>query len=110
MTELAKDDGRIVAVTAAMPQGTGLDIFAKEHPGRFYDVGIAEGHAVGLAAGLARDGLRPVVAVYSTFLQRAFDQIIHDVALQKLPVIFAIDRGGIVGEDITHHGVLTWVI
>jgi len=106
LTELAKNDKRIVAITAAMPSGTGLDIFAKEHPGRFYDVGIAEEHAVGLAAGLARNGLRPVIALYSTFLQRSFDQIIHDVALQNLPVIFAIDRAGVVGEDgPTHHGV-----
>jgi 1-deoxy-D-xylulose-5-phosphate synthase len=89
-----------------MPEGTGLNAFRSEFPGRFYDVGIAEQHAVTFAAGLACAGQRPVVAVYSTFLQRAFDQVIHDVALQGLPVVFAIDRGGLVGEDgPTHHGV-----
>ncbi|WP_457569956.1 1-deoxy-D-xylulose-5-phosphate synthase [Desulfurobacterium sp.] len=106
LIELAEKDKRIVAITAAMPSGTGLDKFQKKFPDRYFDVGIAEQHAVTFGAGLAKKGLRPVVAIYSTFLQRAYDQIIHDVALQELPVIFAIDRGGIVGEDgATHHGV-----
>ncbi|TET16827.1 MAG: 1-deoxy-D-xylulose-5-phosphate synthase, partial [Candidatus Cloacimonadota bacterium] len=105
MIEFARNNDRIVAITAAMPQGTGLDEFAKEFPDRFFDVGIAEQHAVTFAAGIATEGMRPVVAIYSTFLQRAFDQIIHDVCLQHLPVIFCMDRGGIVGEDgPTHHG------
>lgn len=103
---LAKENEKIVAITAAMPDGTGLRRFSKEFPKRIFDVGIAEQHAVTLAAGMARDGLRPIFAVYSTFLQRAYDQILHDVCLQKLPVIFAIDRAGIVGEDgETHQGV-----
>lgn len=106
LTELARADNRIVAITAAMREGTGLDAFAKEHPERFYDVGIAEPHAVTFAAGLASQGMRPVVAVYSTFLQRAYDEIVHDVCLQKLPVVFAVDRAGIVGEDgATHQGL-----
>jgi len=106
MLEEADRDERVVAITAAMPGGTGLGRFRLQHPDRFFDVGIAEGHAVTFAAGLACDGLRPVVAIYSTFLQRCYDQIIHDVALQKLPVVFAVDRGGVVGEDgPTHHGV-----
>ncbi len=101
----AKKDQRIVAITAAMANGTGLDEFQQEFPDRFFDVGIAEQHAVTFAAGLATQGLRPVVAIYSTFLQRAYDQIVHDVCLQNLPVIFAIDRAGIVGNDgPTHHG------
>jgi 1-deoxy-D-xylulose-5-phosphate synthase len=105
LVELAKKDERIMAITAAMKKGTGLDAFASEFPERFFDVGIAEGHAVTMAAGMAMYGLRPVVAIYSTFLQRAYDEIIHDVALQKLPVIFAIDRAGIVGQDgPTHNG------
>ncbi len=105
LVELAKEDEKIVAITAAMKKGTGLDAFALEFPERFFDVGIAEGHAVTMAAGMAMYGLRPVVAIYSTFLQRAYDEIIHDVALQKLPVIFAIDRAGIVGQDgPTHNG------
>jgi 1-deoxy-D-xylulose-5-phosphate synthase len=105
LVELARKDERIVAITAAMKKGTGLDAFASEFPERFFDVGIAEGHAVTMAAGMAMYGLRPVVAIYSTFLQRAYDEIIHDVALQKLPVIFAIDRAGIVGQDgPTHNG------
>jgi 1-deoxy-D-xylulose-5-phosphate synthase len=105
--ELADRDPRIVAITAAMPDGTGLDRFARRHPDRVYDVGIAEQHAVTFAAGLATEGLRPVCAIYSSFLQRAFDQIVHDVALQALPVIFALDRAGLVGADgPTHHGVL----
>ena len=106
LTELTATDRRIVAITAAMKEGTGLEGFAKRYPGRFYDVGIAEPHAVTFAAGLATSGLRPVFAVYSTFLQRAYDQIVHDVCLQRLPVIFAIDRAGIVGEDgPTHNGL-----
>jgi len=105
LVELAEKNDNIVGITAAMADGTGLVHFAKRFPDRFFDVGIAEGHAVTFAAGLALRGLRPVVAIYSTFLQRAFDQIIHDVALQKLPVIFAVDRAGLVGEDgPTHHG------
>lgn len=103
---LAELDPRVVCITAAMPQGTGLDPFSRRFPERFFDVGIAEQHAVTFAAGLAADGYKPVVAVYSTFLQRSYDQIIHDVCLQNLPVIFAMDRGGIVGDDgPTHHGV-----
>jgi len=107
MVQLAEEDKRIVAITAAMSIGTGLTEFARQYPDRFFDVGIAEQHAVTFAAGLACQGMRPVVAIYSTFLQRAFDQIVHDVALQCLPVVFAIDRGGLVGEDgPTHHGIL----
>jgi len=103
---LAQRDKNVVAITAAMPDGTGLTNFARLFPGRFFDVGIAEQHAVTLAAGLAAGGFRPVVAIYSTFLQRAYDQIIHDVCLQNLPVTFAIDRAGIVGDDgATHHGL-----
>lgn len=103
---LAEKDQRIVAITAAMPAGTGLDEFSEVFPDRFYDVGISEQHAVTMAAGMAADGLRPVAAIYSTFLQRAFDQIVHDVALQKLPVVFCLDRAGLVGEDgPTHAGV-----
>lgn len=106
LTELAKKDIRVVTVSAAMREGTGLDIFAETFPERFYDVGIAEPHAVTFAAGLATQGLRPVVAIYSTFLQRAYDEILHDVCLQNLPVVFAIDRAGIVGEDgATHQGI-----
>jgi 1-deoxy-D-xylulose-5-phosphate synthase len=102
---VAERDPRVVAITAAMPDGTGLDRFAARHPARCYDVGIAEQHAVTFAAGLASEGLRPVCAIYSTFLQRAFDQIVHDVALQALPVTFALDRAGLVGGDgPTHHG------
>ncbi|MFC1509068.1 1-deoxy-D-xylulose-5-phosphate synthase [Candidatus Omnitrophota bacterium] len=104
--EAAKRDERIVAITAAMPEGTGLDSFSKLFPNRFFDVGMAEQHAVGFAAGLARGGLKPVVAIYSTFLQRSYDQIIHDVCLQNLNVVFMLDRAGLVGEDgPTHHGV-----
>ncbi|PID80387.1 1-deoxy-D-xylulose-5-phosphate synthase, partial [bacterium DOLZORAL124_64_63] len=103
---MAADDKRIHAITAAMPSGTGLTAFKNSYPERFHDVGIAEGHAVTFAAGLASAGQRPVVALYSTFLQRAVDMVIHDVALQELPVVFAIDRAGVVGEDgPTHHGV-----
>ena len=106
LVDLAKSDKRIVGITAAMPEGTGLFLFKKDFPDRFFDVGIAEQHAVTFAAGLATQGLKPVVAIYSTFLQRAYDQIIHDVCLQNLPVVFAIDRGGIVGGDgPTHHGL-----
>ncbi|MFH1355430.1 MAG: 1-deoxy-D-xylulose-5-phosphate synthase [Candidatus Omnitrophota bacterium] len=105
IVELAKKDKRVVAITAAMPEGTGLDKFRDQYPQRFFDVGIAEGHAVSFSAGLAKAGLKPVVAIYSTFLQRAYDQIIEDVALQNLSVVFAIDRAGIVGEDgFTHQG------
>ncbi|WP_457677503.1 1-deoxy-D-xylulose-5-phosphate synthase [Thermovibrio sp.] len=106
LIEIAKEDERVVGITAAMPSGTGLNRFKEVFPKRYFDVGIAEQHAVTFAAGLAKEGLRPVVAIYSTFLQRAYDQIIHDVALQELPVVFAIDRAGLVGEDgATHHGV-----
>ncbi len=109
LCELANDDPAIHGITAAMPGGTGLGRMKEEHPDRFHDVGIAEGHAVTFAAGLASCGQRPVVSIYSTFLQRALDQIIHDVALQHLPVVFAIDRGGLVGEDgPTHHGVFDY--
>jgi 1-deoxy-D-xylulose-5-phosphate synthase len=105
ITELAREDEKIVAITAAMTEGTGLSPFAEAFPGRFYDVGIAEPHAVTFAAGLATQGMKPVVAIYSTFLQRSYDEIIHDVCLQNLHVIFAIDRGGIVGDDgPTHNG------
>lgn len=108
--ELASKDERIVCLTAAMKKGTGLDEFAKRFPSRFIDVGIAEQHMLGLAAGLARGGLKPIVAIYSTFLQRAYDQLIHDIALQELPVVLAVDRGGIVGDDgPTHHGVFDLV-
>jgi 1-deoxy-D-xylulose-5-phosphate synthase len=104
--KLASEDERIVGITAAMPSGTGLDEFSQKYPRRFFDVGIAEEHAVEFAAGMATSGLKPFVAIYSTFLQRSFDQIIQDVCLQKLPVVFCLDRGGIVGEDgPTHHGV-----
>jgi len=106
LVELAKQDNKIVAITAAMPEGTGLDKFHEFFPARFFDVGIAESHAVCFAAGLARGGFKPVVALYSTFLQRAYDQIVEDVALQDLPVVFCIDRAGIVGEDgVTHQGI-----
>jgi len=109
MVQLAKEEPRLVGITAAMPDGTGLDQLQREMPGRFYDVGIAEQHGVTFAAGLASQGCVPVVAIYSTFLQRAFDQIIHDVALQHLHVVFALDRGGLVGADgPTHHGHSTF--
>ena len=107
LTELATQDPNVVAITAAMATGTSTDVFEKTHPDRFFDVGIAEGHAVTFAAGLATQGIKPVVAIYSTFLQRAYDSIVHDVALQKLPVIFCMDRAGVAGEDgPTHHGWL----
>jgi 1-deoxy-D-xylulose-5-phosphate synthase len=106
LTDLATENPLVVAITAAMPSGTGTDIFAKAHPERFFDVGIAEGHAVTFAAGLATRGLHPVVAIYSTFLQRAYDSIIHDVAIQSLPVVLCMDRAGLVGEDgETHMGL-----
>ncbi|MGE4545586.1 MAG: 1-deoxy-D-xylulose-5-phosphate synthase [Pedobacter sp.] len=109
LTALAEKDDRIVAITAAMLEGTGLKEFSKRFPSRFFDVGIAEQHAVTFAAGLACQGMRPVVALYSTFLQRAYDNVVHDVALQRLPVTFAIDRGGLVGADgPTHHGVFDY--
>ncbi len=105
LASLAKDDEKIIAITAAMTEGTGLSEFVQQFPKRFYDVGIAEPHAVTFAAGLATQGLKPVVAIYSTFLQRSYDEIVHDVCLQNLPVIFAIDRAGIVGDDgPTHNG------
>ncbi len=106
LTEMAAADNRICAITAAMSDGTGLEPFRAAHKSRFFDVGIAEEHAVTFAAGLAAEGMRPVCAIYSTFLQRAYDSIIHDVALQKLPVIFAVDRAGLNGGDgATHHGL-----
>ncbi|UZP68642.1 1-deoxy-D-xylulose-5-phosphate synthase [Desulfovibrio mangrovi] len=105
LCRMARQDSRIMAITAAMPEGTGTACFAEQFPERFVDVGICEQHAVTFAAGLATQGLRPVVAIYSTFLQRSYDQIVHDVCLQNLPVLFCIDRGGLVGEDgPTHHG------
>ena len=104
--EIAEKDPRVVAITAAMGEGTGLDEFSKRFPERFYDVGIAEQHAVTFATGLACEGMRPVVAIYSTFLQRAFDEIMHDTCLMKVPVTFVLDRGGLVGADgPTHHGL-----
>ena len=107
LIELADRDERVVGITAAMPDGTSTDIFQKAHPDRYFDVGIAEGHGVTFAAGLATRGVKPVVAIYSTFLQRAFDSIVHDVALQRLPVVFGMDRAGIAGADgPTHHGAL----
>jgi len=106
MVRKAASSPDLVAITAAMTSGTGLNVFAEKFPDRFFDVGICEEHAVTMAAGLASGGMRPVVAIYSTFLQRSFDQIIHDVCLQNLPVVFAVDRAGLVGEDgPTHHGV-----
>ncbi|HSB46141.1 MAG TPA: 1-deoxy-D-xylulose-5-phosphate synthase [Nitrospira sp.] len=109
LVKLAREDKRIVAITAAMCEGTGLNIFEKEFPERLYDVGIAEQHAVTFAAGLATQGMRPVVAMYATFLQRAYDQVVHDVATQNLPVTFCIDRGGLVAEDgTTHHGAFDY--
>ncbi len=105
--EICKENNKVVAITAAMPDGTGLNIVQKEMPEKVYDVGIAEGHAVTFAAGLACEDIIPIVAIYSTFLQRAYDHLVHDIAIQKLKVIFAIDRAGLVGADgPTHHGVL----
>src|SRR5216110_1451185 len=106
LVELARENPKVVAITGAMPSGTGTGVFAKSYPDRFFDVGIAEGHAVTFAAGLATEGIRPVCAIYSTFLQRAYDNVIHDVAIQRLPVVFAMDRAGLVGEDgPTHMGL-----
>jgi 1-deoxy-D-xylulose-5-phosphate synthase len=106
LTALATERRDIVAITAAMDTGTGTNVFAAAHPDRFFDVGIAEGHAVTFAAGLATRGVRPVCAIYSTFLQRAYDNVIHDVAIQHLPVVFAMDRAGVVGDDgPTHMGI-----
>jgi 1-deoxy-D-xylulose-5-phosphate synthase len=106
LCDLAETDDKIVAITAAMPEGTGLACFAERFPDRFFDVGICEQHAVTFAAGLAAQGFKPVVAIYSTFLQRAYDQVVHDVCLQNLNVTLCLDRGGLVGEDgATHHGV-----
>jgi 1-deoxy-D-xylulose-5-phosphate synthase len=106
LIKLANNNDKIVAITAAMPSGTGLDKFALKFPERYFEVGIAEGHAVTFAAAMATCGLQPICAVYSTFMQRALDNIIHDTALQNLPVVFALDRAGLVGEDgATHHGV-----
>jgi 1-deoxy-D-xylulose-5-phosphate synthase len=106
LTKLATMDERVVAITAAMPNGTALDLFRPHHPKRYFDVGIAEEHAVLFAAGMATKGFRPFCAIYSTFLQRAFDQVVHDVALQDLPVVFCMDRGGLSGDDgPTHHGL-----
>ena len=105
LADLADTDSRICAITAAMPSGTGVDRFAQRHPDRSFDVGIAEQHGVTFAAGLAAQGMRPFAAIYSTFLQRAYDQVVHDVAIQNLPVRFAIDRAGLVGADgCTHAG------
>jgi 1-deoxy-D-xylulose-5-phosphate synthase len=109
LVKLAREDKRVVAITAAMCEGTGLTAFEKEFPDRLYDVGIAEQHAVTFAAGLATQGFKPVVAMYATFLQRAYDQVVHDVATQNLPVVFCIDRGGLVAEDgTTHHGAFDY--
>jgi 1-deoxy-D-xylulose-5-phosphate synthase len=105
LCEIAAEDPRVVAITAAMPDGTGLDLYAKRFPERFFDVGICEQHAVGLASGLAASGLLPVAAIYSTFLQRGYDQVFHEVTLQGRKVIFALDRAGIVGSDgVSHTG------
>lgn len=109
MLELAEKDDNLVAITAAMPDGTGLASFAKKYPKRFFDVGIAEQHAVTMAAGMACDGIKPYVAIYSTFLQRSYDQVLHDVCMQNLHVVFCLDRAGLVGDDgYTHHGVFDY--
>src|ERR1700728_1995209 len=106
LAKLADENEKVVAITAAMPNGTALDLFRPHHPKRYFDVGIAEEHAVLFAAGMATKGYRPFCAIYSTFLQRAFDQVVHDVALQRLPVVFCMDRGGLSGDDgPTHHGL-----
>ena len=106
MVKLGQRNEKVVAITAAMPDGTGLKRFKNIYPDRFFDVGIAEGHAVTFAAGLAAGGMRPIFAVYSSFLQRAYDQVLHDVCIQNLPVVFAIDRAGLVGSDgETHQGI-----
>ena len=107
IVEMAKKDSRIVAITASMKDGTGLTKFQKEFPNRFFDIGIAEQHALGLAAGMAKEGMKPIVPIYSSFYQRAYDQVIHDIALQNLPVIMCVDRAGVVGADgETHQGTL----
>ncbi|MCQ2359471.1 MAG: 1-deoxy-D-xylulose-5-phosphate synthase, partial [Phascolarctobacterium sp.] len=109
LSKLANNDKKIVGITAAMPEGTGLSIFAENHPGRFLDVGIAEQHAVTSAAGMAAVGLKPVVAVYSTFMQRAYDSVVHDICMQNLHVVLCLDRAGLVGDDgYTHHGVMDY--
>ena len=106
LTKLATANEKVVAITAAMPNGTALDLFRPHHPKRYFDVGIAEEHAVIFAAGMATKGYKPFCAIYSTFLQRAFDQVVHDVCLQNLPVVFCMDRGGLSGDDgPTHHGL-----
>lgn len=106
LSRLADNDGRIIGITAAMSSGTGMDVFSAAHPDRFFDVGIAEGHAVSMAGGMAKQGMVPVFAVYSSFLQRGYDMLIHDVSLQNLHVVFCVDRAGLVGSDgETHHGV-----
>jgi 1-deoxy-D-xylulose-5-phosphate synthase len=106
MIKLTRENPKVVAITAAMCSGTGLDAYAREFPERFFDVGIAEQHGVTFAAGMATEGIIPVVAIYSTFMQRAYDQVLHDVCIQKLPVVLALDRGGIVGDDgATHNGI-----
>ncbi len=109
LVELANDDKKIVGITAAMPDGTGLNIFAAAHPDRFFDVGIAEQHAVTAAAGMAAGGMKPVAAIYSTFLQRAYDSVLHDICMQNLHVTLCLDRAGLVGDDgYTHHGVFDY--
>ena len=109
IVELAKKNKDIFVVTPAMETGSGLVEYAKKFPDRYCDVGIAEEHAVTFCAGLARQGLRPILSIYSTFMQRGFDQLVHDVCLQNLPVVFALDKAGFVGEDgATHHGVLDY--
>ncbi|MGA8161733.1 MAG: transketolase C-terminal domain-containing protein, partial [Acidobacteriaceae bacterium] len=106
LVKLANDNDKVVAITAAMPNGTALDLFRPHHPKKYFDVGIAEEHAVIFAAGMATQGFKPVCAIYSTFLQRAFDPIVHDVCLQNLPVVFCMDRAGLSGDDgPTHHGL-----
>ena len=109
LTDMAKEDKKIVGITAAMPDGTGLSTFAKAHPDRFFDVGIAEQHAVTAAAGMAAAGLKPVAAIYSTFMQRAYDSVLHDICMQNLHVTMCLDRAGLVGDDgFTHHGVFDY--
>lgn len=111
LMQLAAEDESIVGITAAMPDGTGLTDFAKKYPDRFFDVGIAEQHAVTAAAGMAAAGLKPVAAIYSTFMQRAYDSVLHDICMQKLHVTLCLDRAGLVGDDgYTHHGVLIMLI
>src|SRR6202789_1884601 len=106
LTKLANENEKVIAITAAMPNGTALDLYRPHHPKRYFDVGIAEEHAVVFAAGMAAQGMKPFCAIYSTFLQRAFDPIVHDVCLQNLPVVFCIDRGSLSADDgPTHHGL-----